>query len=279
MMTFSLMIPTKTPLIKPHLKKVPEKFEKTKKFIGSILGGNTTEMLLKVEDIHTYYGHSYILQGISLEINRGETVALLGRNGVGKTTTLKSIMGTQPPREGKILFEDKNIAGLPPYQIAKKGIALVPDTRRIIPNLTVRENLKLAMLKDKERNKDQLLEMTFRYFPRLRERLNNRGSMLSGGEQQMLAIARGLVSNPKLMLIDEPTEGLMPILVQTLTKNLKTLQESGLTMLLVEANLQVALEIAQRVYILEKGLIKFTGTSAQLLEDKEIQKRFLGVSV
>jgi branched-chain amino acid transport system ATP-binding protein len=243
------------------------------------LGDNITEMLLKVEDIHTYYGRSYILQGVSLEINQGETVALLGRNGVGKTTTLKSIMGTQPPRSGRVLFEGKNISGIPPYQIAKRGIAHVPDTRRIIPNLTVRENLKLAMLKDRERNKDQLLDMAFSYFPRLKERLNNRGTMLSGGEQQMLAIARGLVSNPKLMLIDEPTEGLMPILVQTLTKNLKALQESGLTMLLVEANLQVALEIAQRVYVLEKGIIKFSGTSAQLLEGKEIQKRFLGVSV
>ena len=243
------------------------------------MGGNITEMLLKVQDIHTYYGRSYILQGVSIEVNQGETVALLGRNGAGKTTTLKSIMGTQPPRSGTILFEDKGISGLPPYRIAQKGIAFVPDTRRIIPNLTVRENLKLAMLKDKERNKDQLLEMTFNYFPGLRERLNNRGSMLSGGEQQMLAIARGLVSNPKLMLIDEPTEGLMPILVQTLARNLKTLQESGLTMLLVEANPQVALGIAQRVYILEKGIIRFSGTSSELLKNKEIQKRFLGVSV
>jgi len=246
---------------------------------GSILVDNITEMLLKVENIHTYYGRSYILQGVSLDVNQGETVALLGRNGAGKTTTLKSIMGTQPPRSGTILFEGKVILGLEPYQIAKKGIALVPDTRRIIPNLTVRDNLKLAMLKDKEKDRDRLLEMAFSYFPPLRERLNNRGSMLSGGEQQMLAIARGLVSNPKMMLIDEPTEGLMPLLVQTLAKNLKALQESGLTMLLVEANLPVALELAQRVYILEKGIIKFTGASSELLGNKEIQKRFLGVNV
>lgn len=236
-------------------------------------------MLLKVDDIHTYYGRSYILQGVSLEVNRGEAVALLGRNGAGKTTTLKSIMGTPSPKSGRILFEDEDISGLPPYQIARKGIVFIPDTRRIIPNLTVHDNLKLAMLKDKERNRDQLLEMVYAYFPQLKERLNNMGSMLSGGEQQMLAIARGLVSNPKLMLIDEPTEGLMPILVQTLTKNLKTLQENGLTMLLVEANLQVALEIAHRVYIIEKGIIKFSGMRDQLLEDKEIQKRYLGVYV
>jgi branched-chain amino acid transport system ATP-binding protein len=236
-------------------------------------------MLLKVEDIHTYYGRSYVLQGVTLEVARGEAVALLGRNGVGKTTTLKSIMGTQPPRSGRILFENEHISGLPPYQIARKGIAIVPDTRRIITNLTVYENLKLAMLKDRERNREELLEMAFTYFPRLKDRLNNKGGMLSGGEQQMLAIARGLVSVPRLMLIDEPTEGLSPILVQDLAKNLKALQQTGLTMLLVEANLQVALGIAQRVYILEKGTIRLNCTTDQLLENKETQKRYLGVSV
>lgn len=236
-------------------------------------------MLLKVDDIHTYYGRSYVLQGVSLEVNKGEAVALSGRNGAGKTTTLKSIMGTQPPRAGKIMFEDQVISGLPPYQIARKGIAFIPDTRRIIPNLTVYQNLKLAMLKDKEKNREQLLELAYTYFPQLKQRLTNMGSMLSGGEQQMLAIARGLVANPKLMLIDEPTEGLMPILVQALAQNLKGLARDGLTMLLVEANLQVALEVAQRVYILEKGVIKFSSTSAQLLEDRETQQRYLGVHV
>lgn len=236
-------------------------------------------MLLKVDDIHTYYGRSYVLQGVSLEVNKGEAVALSGRNGAGKTTTLKSIMGTQPPRAGKITFEDQVISGLLPYQISRKGIAFIPDTRRIIPNLTVYQNLKLAMLKDKEKNREQLLELAYTYFPQLKERLNNMGSMLSGGEQQMLAIARGLVASPKLMLIDEPTEGLMPILVQTLAKNLKELAQNGLTMLFVETNLQVALEVAQRVYILEKGVIKFSSTSAQLRQDRETQQRYLGVHV
>jgi branched-chain amino acid transport system ATP-binding protein len=236
-------------------------------------------MLLKVDDIHTYYGRSYVLQGVSLEVNKGEAVALSGRNGAGKTTTLKSIMGTQPPRAGKILFEDEDISGLPPYRIARKGIAFIPDTRRIIPNLTVYQNLKLAMLKDKEKNRERLLDLAYTYFPQLKQRLTNMGSMLSGGEQQMLAIARGLVANPKLMLIDEPTEGLSPILVQALAQNLKELARNGLTMLLVEANLQVALEVAQRVYIIEKGVIKFSSTSAQLLEDRETQQRYLGVHV
>jgi len=236
-------------------------------------------MLLKVDNIHTYYGRSYVLQGVSLEVDMGEAVALSGRNGAGKTTTLKSIIGTQPPRAGKILFEDEEITRLPPYQISRKGIAFIPDTRRIIPNLTVYENLKLAMLKCRQKNPAQLLDLAYTYFPQLKNRLTNMGSMLSGGEQQMLAIARGLVAGPKMMLIDEPTEGLMPLLVQTLSRNLRELAQNGLTMLLVEANLHVALEVAQRVYIIEKGVVKHKSTSAELLQDRKTQQRYLGVHI
>lgn len=237
-------------------------------------------MLLKVEDIHTYYGYSYILQGISFEVGQGEAVALLGRNGAGKTTTLNSIMGVTPPRSGKILFSGADIAGLPSYQIARRGIAIIPDTRRIIPNITVQENLKLAMLKTVQKNQEtSLLDMAYTYFPRLKERAGNPGSALSGGEQQMLAIARSLVASPKLMLIDEPTEGLMPTLVETIADRLRELRETGLTMLLVETNLDVAFKVAQRVYIMEKGLIKFQGTKDELLESPEIQEKYLGVSV
>ena len=239
-------------------------------------------MLLKVEDIHTYYGFSYILQGVSFEVNQGEAVALLGRNGVGKTTTLRSIIGATPPKAGKIVFDGTDIAGLAPYQVVRKGIAIIPDTRRIIPNITVEENLILAMLKDRKKEKRQqqsLIEMAYGYFPRLRERRNNSGSALSGGEQQMLAIARGLVAEPKLMLIDEPTEGLMPTLVETIAEKLKELLKTGLTMLLVETNLEVAFTVAQRVYVMEKGLIKFSGTKDELLEQHEVQQKYLGVSV
>ena len=237
-------------------------------------------MLFKVEDIHTYYGFSYILQGISLEVNRGEAVALLGRNGAGKTTILRSIIGVVPPRSGKIYFKGENIAGLPPYEIVRRGLAIIPDTRRIIPNITVYENLKLAMLKNKDKKGEKaLVEMAYSYFPRLRERAKLLGKSLSGGEQQMLAIARGLVSNPKLMLIDEPTEGLMPTLVQWIANKLKELQQTGLTMLLVETNLDVAFKIAERVYVMEKGVIKFNGTKTELLENSEIQERYLGVAV
>ena len=237
-------------------------------------------MLFKVEDIHTYYGYSYILQGISLEVDRGEAVALLGRNGAGKTTILRSIIGVVPPRSGKIYFKGENIAGLPPYEIVRRGLAIIPDTRRIIPNITVYENLKLAMLKNKDKKGEKaLVEMAYSYFPRLRERAKLLGKSLSGGEQQMLAIARGLVSNPKLMLIDEPTEGLMPTLVQWIANKLKELQQTGLTMLLVETNLDVAFKIAERVYVMEKGVIKFNGTKTELLENSEIQERYLGVAV
>ena len=237
-------------------------------------------MLLKVEDIHTYYGFSYILQGISFEVGEGEAVALLGRNGAGKTTTLKSIIGAVPPRSGKIVFSGTDIAGLPPHEVVRKGISIIPDTRRIIPNITVHENLKLAMLKTVEKGQEaSLLDMAYSYFPRLKDRATNPGVSLSGGEQQMLAMARSLVASPKLMLIDEPTEGLMPTLVETIADRLKALRETGLTMLLVETNLEVAFKVAQRVYVMEKGLIKFQGTTDELLESPEIQERYLGVSV
>ena len=237
-------------------------------------------MLLKVEDIHTYYGFSYILQGISFEVDQGEAVALLGRNGAGKTTTLKSIIGVAPPRSGKIFFDGTDIAGLATHNIVSGGIAIIPDTRRIIPNITVYENLKLAMLKNKDKKGEKaLVEMAYEYFPRLRDRANVLGGSLSGGEQQMLAIARGLVAKPKLMLVDEPTEGLMPTLVEMIAEKLIELQQTGLTMLLVETNLDVAFQVAQRVYVMEKGLIKFSGTKDELLASPEIQQRYLGVSV
>jgi len=237
-------------------------------------------MLLKVEDIHTYYGFSYILQGISFEVDQGEAVALLGRNGAGKTTTLKSIIGVAPPRSGKIFFDGTDIAGLATHNIVSGGIAIIPDTRRIIPNITVYENLKLAMLKNKDKKGEKaLVEMAYEYFPRLRDRANVLGGSLSGGEQQMLAIARGLVAKPKLMLVDEPTEGLMPTLVEMIAEKLIELQHTGLTMLLVETNLDVAFQVAQRVYVMEKGLIKFSGTKDELLASPEIQQRYLGVSV
>jgi len=239
-------------------------------------------MLLKVDGIHTYYGFSYILQGISFEVNEGEAVALLGRNGAGKTTTLRSIIGVTPPKAGKVFFDGTDIVGMAPHHIVKKGIAIIPDTRRIIPNITVNDNLRLAMLKDKDKDKRQqqsLIDMAYGYFPRLKERRNNLGASLSGGEQQMLAIARGLVATPKLMLVDEPTEGLMPTLVEMIADKLIELQQTGLTMLLVETNLDVALRVAQRVYVMEKGLIKFSGTKDELLRNHEVQQKYLGVSV
>ena len=237
-------------------------------------------MLLSVENIHTYYGASYVLQGVSLEVAEGETVVLLGRNGAGKTTTLKSIMGVPAPRSGRIVFDGADLTRLRPYQIARRGISLIPDTRRIIPNLTVSENLKLAMLKDGRRREEaSLVEMAFGYFPRLAERAGVAGGSLSGGEQQMLAIARGLVARPKLMLIDEPTEGLMPVLVATIAEKLAELAKNGMTMLCVETNLDVALRIAQRVYVMEKGQIAFSGRKDDFVRNVEVQHRYLGVLV
>lgn len=233
-------------------------------------------MLLKVENIHTYYGQSHVLQGISLQVAEGEIVSLIGRNGVGKTTTLKSITGIQPPTSGEILFRDEDITALPIYEISRKGIALVPEGRRIFPNLTVYENLKMGMIGRGNQQKDSL-EKVFSYFPVLKERVNQMGGSLSGGEKQMLALARSLVSGAKLLLVDEPTEGLMPIIVKQLIGIFKRLQEEKITLLLVEQKIKNILDISDKVYIMEKGMIKFKGKPEEIKKNEQIKSKYLAV--
>jgi branched-chain amino acid transport system ATP-binding protein len=235
--------------------------------------------LLAVEDLHAYYGEAHILQGVSLTIGAGEVVTLIGRNGAGKTTTLKSIMGLVPPR-GRISFNGRELAGLATHDIARGGIAYVPEERRILPNLSVAENLRLGILgagRAAAADNGAALEEVLTYFPRLRERYEQQGKSLSGGEQQMLAIARGLVARPKLMLVDEPTEGLSPLLVESLTGILGEINRRGTTILLVEQILEVALALSHRLYVMDQGRIQFEGTPDALRADPEIQQRFLGV--
>jgi len=238
--------------------------------------------MLTVEKINTYYGTSHILHDVSLEVNDGEIVVLLGRNGVGKSTTLKSIMGIQSCKAGRISFGGQEITRCTPDQVARKGISFVPEDRRVIPNLTVLENLKLGMLiRKKEVNLKDALETVFHYFPRLQERLNQMGESLSGGEQQMLTTARGLVAKPKLMMIDEPTEGLAPIIVAEIWDMLKKLHQDRVTILLVEQNYEMSLRLTDnlRAYILEKGQIRMSGTREELHGRQEEVERYLGVKV
>jgi branched-chain amino acid transport system ATP-binding protein len=223
--------------------------------------------MLRLEDVNTYYGYSHILQGVTLEVKEGEIVVLLGRNGVGKTTTMKTIMGVQPPKSGKVIFMDGDIAGLPPHKISRKGISLIPEDRRVIPNLTVLENLRLGSLMHTQPDeREALVEMCFSYFPRLKEREKHLGGNLSGGEQQMLTIARALMSRPKLMLIDEPSEGLAPKIVHEIMEIIKQLQRDGRTILLVEQHMEIAMRLSdnQRAYIMEKGQIRMCGTLDEL---------------
>jgi branched-chain amino acid transport system ATP-binding protein len=232
--------------------------------------------MLKVKDIHTYYGDSYILQGVSLEIKERKAVALLGRNGMGKTTTINSIIGFTPPRSGSILFRGAEINNLEQYKIPRMGIGLVPQGRRIFSSLTVKENLSIAA--DTRGKKDPwTLERIYQLFPILSERSNMRGTLLSGGEQQMLAIARILMTNPQLILMDEPSEGLSPLLVTEVAKIIQELKKSGLSILLVEQNLKMALSIADYVYIVSKGKIVYESTPKLLWEDEEAKRRHLGV--
>jgi branched-chain amino acid transport system ATP-binding protein len=232
--------------------------------------------LLEVQDVHTYYGEAHILQGVSVRVDEGEVVTLIGRNGAGKTTTLRSIMGIAPPTRGRVSLRGENLTRLPTHEIARRGIAWVPEERRVLPNLTVLENLRLGMLGGRAPG-DGAFEEVFDYFPRLRERALQRGRFLSGGEQQMLAIARGLVAGPSLMLVDEPTEGLAPLVVENLTAILAAINRRGMTLLLVEQTLEVALALSHRLYVMDQGRVQFEGTPDELRKDPTIQQRFLEI--
>jgi branched-chain amino acid transport system ATP-binding protein len=233
--------------------------------------------LLTVEEIHTYYGEAHILQGVSLEVGQGEVVTMIGRNGAGKTTTLLSIMGIARARRGAVRLGGEDITKLDTHEIVQRGIGWVPEERRVLPNLTVLENLRLGMLAVAAADADRRLEEALDFFPRLRDRIAQRGRFLSGGEQQMLAIARGLVARPKIMLVDEPTEGLAPLLVQSLTEILREINRRGTTILLVEQTLEVAMALSHRLYVMDQGRIQFAGTPDALRKDPTIQQRFLQV--
>ena len=231
--------------------------------------------LLQVRDIHTHYGDSHILQGVSLEVNPGEVVILVGRHGAGKTTTLLSIMGIQPPSQGSILFQDRELAGLPSWTIAHRGIGLVPENRRLFPELTVQENLEVA---SKATQKGYNLETAYADFPELIDLRHRQAHHLSGGQQQMLTIARTLMGNPQMLLMDEPTEGLAPILVQRTAEILHRLVSRGYTLLITGHNIAFALELANRVYIIDTGKIQWEGTIEQLNSNPEIVVKYLAIS-
>jgi branched-chain amino acid transport system ATP-binding protein len=238
-------------------------------------------MFLEAKNINTYYGESHVLQDLSLELEKGKTVALLGRNGMGKSTTIKSIMGLVSPRSGEITFKGTNIAGLPSYRIARMGIAYVPEERRIFPNLSVLDNMQISIRKSNERETEVTdrwdLERIYQHFPVLRDRTSQKGAYLSGGEQQMLAIARALMGNPDLLLVDEPTEGLAPIIVKEVRDVLAEIATAGVTILLVEHNLKVALSLADRVYLMGKAKVGFSGTVAELEAQPDIRAEYLEV--
>jgi branched-chain amino acid transport system ATP-binding protein len=235
------------------------------------------DSLLSLQDVHTYYGASHILHGVSLEVRPGEVVGLLGRNGMGKTTTLQTILGLPPPRRGKILFRGEVISGRPTYMIVENGVGWVPQGHRIFPTLTVIENLELAAAK--ARPGRWTLDEMYRLFPRLHARRDARGDALSGGEQQMLAIARALVQNPTLMLMDEPSEGLSPLLVQEVGNIISHLHEQGVSILMVEQNLHFALGIAEKILIMNKGAILFSGLPQELARNDQLCRQYLGVGV
>lgn len=228
--------------------------------------------MLELADVHTYYGESYILHGISLNVKRASIAALLGPNGMGKTTTVRSIIGFTPPRSGIIQFKGSRIEGLPSYKICQMGMALVPQGRRIFPSLSVEENLVMSA-----RGMGWSLERAYSFFPRLKERARHKGNLLSGGEQQMLCIARALLTNPDFLLMDEPSEGLAPLLVQEIGDIITQFKRDGLSILLVEQNLPLALGVSDYVYILNKGVIVYQSAAEELSSDEEAKSKYLGV--
>jgi branched-chain amino acid transport system ATP-binding protein len=234
-------------------------------------------MLLEVKGIHTYYGKSHILNGVSLNIDKGETVALLGRNGFGKSTTLKSIMGLAPPQSGSIRFRGKEIAGLKPYLICRLGVGFIPQERRIFPNLSVRQNLLLGVQPKQKAEDPWTLQMIYQHFPQLEKRDRQKGRFLSGGEQQMLAIGRTLMGNPEMLLVDEPTEGLAPAMTDLVLEMIQAMQQKGQAIILVEHTLDIALKMAGRVYVMTKGEVVWGGTKEEFYADEGIRKKYLEV--
>ena len=234
-------------------------------------------MQLVVENINSYYGLSHILFDVSLNVDKGEVVVLLGRNGAGKTTTLLSIMGLNPPKAGKILYKGQDIIGLPPFKIARLGVGLVPEDRRIFPDLTVSANLDIGRKSMKTKAKKWTFERIYQLFPRLKDFSNRQGGTLSGGEQQMLTIARSLMGDPEFLLLDEPSEGLAPLIVKALGEFIQVIKKEGMTVLLSEQNTKFALQYADRAYIVDNGTIKYEGSIAELSQNEEIKKRYLAV--
>lgn len=235
-------------------------------------------MILEVRDLYTSYGLSQILFGIGLTVEEGECVSLLGRNGVGKTTTLRSIMGLTPPRRGQVTYKGQDITGKPAYQVARMGIGFVPEDRRVFPDLTVQENLEVAIKPPTSAAMTPwTLARVYELFPVLERFKNRKGGYLSGGEQQMLTIGRTLMGNPELILLDEPSEGLAPLVVRDLGEQIQRLKESGITILLCEQNAKFATALSDRAYILEKGQVRFSGTIEQLQNNAEVRQQYLAL--
>ena len=236
---------------------------------------------LLVDDVHTFYGDSYVLQGVSLSMRKGTVVAVLGRNGVGKTTLVRTVIAFTPARRGRVLFAGQDVTRLPAYRIAQAGMALVPQGRRVFASLTVRENLEIANGRSApgRASLDWTLDAVLQLFPRLRERLSNRGGTLSGGEQQMLAIGRALIANPQLLLMDEPTEGLSPYVVEEIKQLILRLKQSGLSILLVEQNVELAVGVADLVYVMDKGRIVSSVTPTELMANEPMMETDLGIAV
>jgi branched-chain amino acid transport system ATP-binding protein len=234
--------------------------------------------MLEVKDLHAWYGVSHVLHGISIQVNEGEVVALVGRNGAGKTTTIRSIMGLMPRAEGSIRFAGKDIMALPAHDRFKLGLAYVPEDRRIVPGLSVRENLQLGLVASNAGIDERIaIEEIAESFPRLKERLSQEAVTMSGGEQQMLAIARALIAKPRTILLDEPSEGIMPVLVEEMGMLFRRLRHQGMTLLLVEQNVEWALGLADRAVIIDQGEVVYESASSALLEDRAIQERYCAV--
>ena len=233
--------------------------------------------LLEIDRINTYYGRSHILFDVSLSVAKGEVVALLGRNGAGKSTTFRSVIGLTAPQSGEVRFKGERVNGLRAFRICRKGIGFVPEDRRCFPDLTVRENLEVAARREKETESPWTVDRVYALFPRLAERERNLGSQLSGGEQQMLTIARTLMTNPEVLLLDEPSEGLAPLVVALLAEMILQIRKEGVTVLLAEQNLHFCAKVSDRGYVIDKGSVKYEGTMKDLLANDEVKEKYLAV--